>query len=80
VGASGNRWRGAAVRGMGGAVRNVGYSYGRTVMEREKKLADAIAWMGNKWVLHPENRIQRLEQPLPPDRTMEPKVLKGVRK
>lgn len=65
---------------MGRAMSWVGYSYGGMVMEREKKLADAIAWMGNKWVLPPENRIQRLEQPLPPDRTMEPKVLKGGRK
>ena len=49
-------------------------------MEREKKLEAAIAWMGNKWVLHPENRVQKLKQPLSADRTMEPKVLKGVRK
>jgi len=51
-----------------------------SLTEREKKLADAITWMGTRWVLHPDNRIQRLKQPLPPDRTMEPKVLKGVRK
>jgi hypothetical protein len=51
-----------------------------SMIEREKKLTDAIAWMGTRWVLHPDNRIQRLKQPLPPDRTMEPKVLKGVRK
>lgn len=66
--------------GMGRAVSYMGYSYGGMVMEREKKLEAAIAWMGRRWVLHPENRIQRLEQPLPPDRTMEPKVLKGGRR
>lgn len=66
--------------GMGRAMSWVVYPYGGMVMEREKKLEEAIAWMGTRWVLHPENRIQRLEQPLPPDRTMEPKVLKGGRK
>jgi hypothetical protein len=63
---------------MGGAVRDVVFTYGGTVME--KKLAEAIAWMGTRWVLHPENRIQKLKQPLPPDRTLEPKVLKGGRR
>jgi hypothetical protein len=78
VGRAGNGRNRRASRGMGRALLGMANSYGRIVMD--KKLAEAIAWMGTRWVLHPDNRIQKLKQPLPADRTMEPKVLKGVRK
>lgn len=36
----------------------------------------AIEWLGSKWVLHKDNQIKRLKEPLSLERTMEPKVLK----
>ncbi len=44
-----------------------------------EKLANAIAWMGERYTLHPTNRIAKLKQPLMLERTMEPKVLKVKR-
>lgn len=38
----------------------------------------AIEWLGKKWVLHPDNRIQKLKEPLSLERTMQPKVLKKI--
>jgi len=78
VGRAGNGRYCPAGRGMGRALLGMANSHRRVVMD--KKLAEAIAWMGTRWVLHPDNRIQKLKQPLPADRTMEPKVLKGGRK
>ncbi len=31
----------------------------------EEKLARAKAYLGEKWLLHPANRVRRLSQPLP---------------
>lgn len=28
-----------------------------------RKLAEAIAWMGTRYVFHPANRVQRLQSP-----------------
>jgi len=78
VGGAGNGGNRRADCGMGRALLGMANSHRRMVMD--KKLTEAIAWMGTRWVLHPDNRIQKLKQPLPADRTMEPKVLKGVRK
>ena len=41
------------------------------------KLAQAIEWLGKRWVCHPVNRVQRLAEPLPEVFTWKPRVLKG---
>ena len=41
-----------------------------------EKLAAAITWMGRRHVLHPANRVKRLESPLEPY-VWKPKVLRG---
>ena len=34
--------------------------YVKALQERNAaKLAEAKAWMGNKWLLHPDNRVER---------------------
>jgi len=41
-----------------------------------EKLAEAITWMGRRHVLHPANRVKRLDTPLEPY-VWKPRVLKG---
>ena len=50
-------------------------------MTQAEKLEAAIEWLDNRWVLHPENRVPKLKEPLPEVFTWTPKVLKkGVKK
>lgn len=32
----------------------------------DQKRAAALRWLGQRWVLHPANRVKRLDKPLPP--------------
>ena len=47
------------------------------VNSHEQKLADAITWLGKKWVCHPVNRVAKLPEPLPPPYQWKPTVLRG---
>lgn len=49
-------------------------------MTTEEKLAAAIEWLDNRWVLHLENRAPKLKEPLPEVFTWVPKVLKKGKK
>lgn len=52
---------------------------GRDLPERNNhgvKLQAALEWMGRRHVLHPANRVKRLDTPLEPY-VWKPRVLKG---
>lgn len=44
----------------------------------EKELASAIKTLGKHWVLHPDNRVPKLAEPLPENFKWTPKVLKAA--
>lgn len=50
-------------------------------MTQAEKLQAAIDWLDTRWVLHPQNRVQKLKEALPDVFTWSPKVLKkGAKK
>lgn len=34
-------------------------------MTQTEKLQAAVEWLGTRWVLHPQNRVVKLKEPLP---------------
>ena len=48
----------------------------KAAQSREEKVAAAIEWMGERWSIHPKNRIKKLKTPLLIEKTAQPKVLK----
>ena len=43
----------------------------------DAKREAAIAWLGERYVLHESRNVAKLSEPLMLERTMEPKVLRG---
>lgn len=50
-------------------------------MTHAEKLSEAIKWLGERYVLHPHNRVPKLAEPLPDVFKWKPaRVLMGMRK
>lgn len=45
-------------------------------MTPAEKLENAVKWLDTRWVLHPQNRVTKLKEPLPEVFKWAPKVLK----
>lgn len=46
-------------------------------MTHAEKLENAVKWLDTRWVLHPQNRVTKLKEPLPEVFKWTPKVLKS---